>query len=375
MRLFRLTTLLLFVFIYGAFAQKRSQPKREVWTVEKANDWYKTMPWLIGSNFLPSTAINQLEMWQADTFDPVTIKRELGWAKSLGMNTMRVYLHDIPFQTDSAGFMKRINIFLHIASRNGIKPVLVIFDSCWDPFPKPGKQPKPTPYVHNSGWVQSPGIIALKDPGQYPRLERYVKGVISRFAKDKRVLAWDLWNEPDNINGNSYGKVDLADKATYVLPLIKKTFEWARSVNPSQPLTSGVWTGNWSSDATLRAVEKVQIGESDIITFHNYGKPEEFANKMKQLERYRRPLICTEYMARPTGSTFEGFLPTAKRHKVGMINWGFVEGKSQTIYPLDSWTKKYNDEPDLWFHDILRKDGTPFKQEEVDLIRSIAKLY
>lgn len=342
-----------------------------VWSSERANDWYAAQPWLVGANFIPSTAINQLEMWQAETFDTATINKELGWAASLGMNTMRVYLHDLVWENDEQGFYDRINIFLDIAKKHNIKIIFTIFDSCWDPFPKAGQQRAPQPYVHNSGWVQSPGQDALKDSTQYPRLEKYVKAIVGKFANDDRILAWDVWNEPDNMTGPSYEKVEVPNKVDLVLPLLQKTFEWARSANPSQPLTSGVWAGDWSSDSIMKPIEKLQIGQSDIISFHSYDDSATFSKKVMELKRYNKPLLCTEYMARPNKSTFQTFLPIAKNHKVAMYNWGFVDGKSQTIYPWDSWTKKYTGEPPLWFHDIFRKDGTPYKQDEVDFIKQI----
>ncbi|MBO9614130.1 MAG: cellulase family glycosylhydrolase [Dyadobacter sp.] len=344
---------------------------REIWTKEQAREWYAKQGWLVGADFLPSTAINQLEMFQAESFDTATIDKELGWAQNIGMNTMRVYLHDLLYQQDSTGFIKRLDTFLNITKKHNIKPVLVLFDSCWDPFPKLGKQRDPKPGVHNSGWVQNPGFNALKDSTQYPRLERYVKGTVAAFANDDRVLMWDIWNEPDNTNNSSYGKVELPNKVDYVLPLMVKSFEWARSVNPSQPLSSGVWAGDWSSPEKLKPIEKAQLEQSDVITFHNYENAQEFEKRIKWLEPYGRPLICTEYMSRGNGSFFETSLPIAQKYNVGAINWGLVDGKSQTIYPWDSWKKTYTKEPDLWFHDIFRKDGTPYKQAEVDLIKKL----
>ncbi len=344
---------------------------REIWTKEQAKDWYGKQEWIVGADFLPSTAINQLEMFQETSFDTATINKELGWAEGIGMNTMRVYLHDLLWQQDSTGFLKRLDTFLSIADKHKIKPVFVLFDSCWDPFPKLGTQRAPKPGVHNSGWVQSPGYDALKDSTQYPRLERYVKGVVGKFADDDRVLAWDIWNEPDNTNNSSYGKVELPNKVDYVLPLMKKSFAWARTENPEQPLTAGIWAGDWTSYETLKPIEKASIDESDVISFHNYDSAQEFEKRIKQLQQYDRPMICTEYMSRGNGSFFEGSLPIAKKYNVGAINWGLVDGKSQTIYPWDSWKKTYTSEPPLWFHDIFRKDGTPYKQAEVDLIKNL----
>ena len=371
MKLRLLFSLLWCTVLFSACTEnaKNATADRAVWTKEQANNWYKKQPWLVGANFMPSTAINQLEMWQADSFDTLTIDKELALGQSIGMNTMRVFLHDLAFEEDSAGFINRVEKFLQIASKHKIKPMLVIFDSCWDPFPVTGKQRAPKPFTHNSGWVQSPGQLALKDTTQRPRLEHYIKRVVAHFAADDRVLAWDVWNEPDNMTGPSYEKVELKNKVDLVIPLLKKSFEWVRSANPSQPVTSGIWVGNWSDSTTLKPIEQLQLSQSDVITFHNYDKADEFEKRIVQLQRYGKPIICTEYMARPNGSTFATFLPIAKKHHVGMYNWGFVNGKTQTIYPWDSWTKTYTAAPPLWFHDIFNTDGTPYKKDETDLIR------
>lgn len=350
----------------AAFAQSAR------WSEKQANDWYAKQPWLVGANYNPANAINELEMWQKDTFDLARIDLELGWAQSIGMNTMRVFLHDLPWQQDPAGYKQRIGQFLTIAAKHNIRPMFVLFDSCWDPAPKLGKQRAPKPGVHNSGWVQSPGAAALQDPKQQARLEAYVKGVVGAFANDDRVLAWDIWNEPDNTNASSYGKLEPANKVDLVLPLMKQSFAWARSANPKQPLTAGVWQGDWSTPAKLSPMAKAQLELSDVITFHNYDGPAEFEKRIQWLKPLNRPILCTEYMARGNGSTFQGTLPVAKKYKVAAINWGLVAGKSQTFLPWDSWQKPYVDrEPAIWFHEVFKTDGTPYKKDETDFIRKI----
>ena len=343
------------------------------WPAEKANAWYAKQPWLVGSNYTPASAINELEMWQADTFDAAAIDKELGWAEGLGMTTMRVFLHDLPWQQDAAAFRARIDRFLDIASKHHIRPLFVLFDSCWDPLPKLGPQHAPTPGVHNSGWVQAPGAKALSDPTQYPRLKAYVTGVVGAFAKDTRVLGWDVWNEPDNGNSGSYAKDEPGNKVDLVLSLLPQVYQWAREAGAEQPLTSGVWKGDWSSDDKLSPMERIQLEQSDVISFHNYDSGAEFEKRIVWLQRLKRPIICTEYMARGNGSTFQGSLPVAKKYNVGAINWGFVAGKTQTYLPWDSWKTPYVNgrEPAVWFHEVLRQDGTPYKQEEVELIRSL----
>jgi Cellulase (glycosyl hydrolase family 5) len=352
--------------------QPKTQTHAPRWTEKQANDWYAQQPWLVGSDYIPATAINELEMWQQETFDPQRIDLELGWAESIGLNTMRVFLHDLPWQQDPQGFEQRIDTFLHIADKHHIRPLFVLFDSCWDPNPKLGKQRDPRPGVHNSGWVQSPGAHALEDTADYPRLETYVKGVVGAFANDQRVLGWDMWNEPDNTNEGSYGQLEPKNKAELVLTLLPKVFDWARSVQPSQPLTSGVWQGNWSSPKKWDPMTKIQIEMSDILSFHDYGKPKEFKDRVLWLQQYHRPILCTEYMARKNGSTFQGILPIAKEYKVAAINWGLVAGKTQTYLPWDSWERPYTDrQPTMWFHEIFRTDGAPYSREEVAFIKNI----
>lgn len=361
---------LLFLVISGSCAFLRAQAQS--WPEAKANAWYQQQPWLVGSNFTPADAINQLEMWQDGTFDPQEIDKELGWAEGLGMNTMRVFLHDLLWQQDAEGFKKRISVFLEIASRHHIRAIFVLFDSCWDPVPKPGLQHPPVPGVHNSGWVQSPGAVALQDPSQHPRLQAYVEGVIGAFAKDTRVLAWDLWNEPDNSNGSSYGRLEPRNKVELVLQLLPKVYEWARAAHPSQPLTSGLWDGDWSNEDKLTAMQRIQLRESDILSFHNYSWPEEFEKRLQWLQRYHRPIICTEFMARPMGSTFDAILPIAKRDHVGAINWGLVAGKTQTYLPWDSWQRPYIlQPPPVWFHEVFYPNGRPYREQEARIIRQL----
>jgi cellulase (glycosyl hydrolase family 5) len=349
----------------------RAQTAR--WPEQKANAWYAQQPWLVGSNYVPKSAINQLEMWQEATFDPVEIDRELAWAEAMGMNTMRVFLHDLLWQQDAEGFQNRIDRFLAIASRHHIRPLFVLFDSCWDPLPHLGPQHPPTPGIHNSGWVQSPGAAALGDPAQHPRLQAYARGVVGAFAKDDRILGWDVWNEPGADNAGSYARQELKDKTARVTALLPQAFAWAREANPMQPLTSGVWAVDTSPDgADLGELQRIQLRESDIVTFHNYTWPEHFKRQVTWLKKYNRPVICTEYMARSVGSTFDTVLPIAKQERVGAINWGFVAGKTQTYLPWDSWEHPYTRrQPSVWFHEVLHPDGTPYRQAEVDLIRQL----
>jgi len=338
---------------------------RERWTPAEAGDWYARQPWMVGANYIPASAINQLEMWQAETFDPHRIDSELGWAEAIGMNTMRVFLHDLLWQQDPVGFEARIDEFLKLASTHHVRVLLVLFDSCWEPEPRLGPQHPPIPGVHNSGWVQSPGVTALEDRAQEARLEAYVEGIIHAFAKDPRIIGWDVWNEPSS-SKNSLERVR---------ELLPKVFAWARSANPVQPLTSGVFQdGTWDAGRPT-PVEEVQLAESDVLSFHDYHWPEVFEHRATRLLALGRPVWCTEYLARGAGSTFDQSLPIGKRLHVAMINWGLVDGKTQTRLPWDSWTIPYVNgrEPVVWHHDVFHADGTPYRQAEIDLIRALTR--
>lgn len=323
------------------------------WSASRINAWYAAQPWLVGCNFTPSTAVNQLEFWQAETFDPLTIGRELGWAAELGFNTVRAFLHDLAWQQDAEGFKARLDRFLEICQQLSIRPMLVFFDDCWNPDPHPGRQPDPVPGVHNSGWVMSPGKTLVTDQAGWGRLEDYVKDVLSAFATDKRILAWDLYNEPGNNGLNEQS-----------LPLLQAAFAWARQVHPSQPLTAAVWYDN-------PPINQFLLEDSDLITFHNYNEAADLERQIMALKVYGRPLICSEYMLRGRGSRFKTHLPIFKREKVGCYNWGLVSGKTQTIFqwgqPLET------PEPPLWFHDIFRRDGSSYDPAETAFIRKILK--
>ncbi|MET3115667.1 hypothetical protein AAKU52_003419 [Pedobacter sp. CG_S7] len=347
--------IILFALIFQSCMQekeKTNQTPREIWTVEQANDWYKKWGWLRGSDFIPSTAINQLEMWQKDTFDPATIDKELGFAEGIGMNSMRVYLHHLAWKQDKKGFKERVSKYLDIAEKHNMSTLFVIFDDCWNPTYEAGKQPEPKPGIHNSGWVRDPGKLLYTDTTLIDTLEVYVKDILSTFKDDKRIVLWDLYNEPGN-----------SDNGNKSMPLLKKVFEWARTVNPSQPLSVGAW------NLSLKELTDYQIKNSDVTTYHNYGDEKDHQKWIDTLRSVsKRPLICTEYMARSRNSLFSNIMPLLKKENIGAYNWGLVDGKTNTKY---AWDKPMKDgkEPELWFHDIFHKDGKAYKQAEVDSIK------
>ncbi|CAN5669211.1 hypothetical protein BH10ACT9_BH10ACT9_04780 [soil metagenome] len=340
------------------------------WSPDRAHRWYRAQGWLVGANYIPSNAINQFEMFQPGMFDPRRIDLELRVARLIGLNTVRVFLHDQLWSQDRRGFQHRLAQFVGLAARNGIKPLFVLFDSCWDPLPRLGPQRAPRPGVHNSGWVQSPGAERLADRGRHGALRDYVTGVLTQFRDDERVLGWDLWNEPDN-PADVYATVELKDKIPLVAALLPQVFQWARSVNPSQPLTSGVWQGEWADPRRRSPIAAIQLDNSDVITFHSYAKPSEFEARIDELVPWGRPILCTEYMARTLDCTVQGILPIAQRRHVGAFTWGLVAGKTQTYLPWDSWEHPYLKPPKEWFHDLVHPGGRPYRSNEIQTIRKL----
>lgn len=345
---------------------------RARWTPEQADLWCARHPTPLGCNYLPADAVNQLEMWQAPTFDLQRIDLELGWAEGLGLNAMRVFLHDIAWREDPQGFLDRVDQFLGVAHRHHITVLFVVFDAVWNPLPHAGPQPAPTPGVHNSQWVQSPGVVLLTDGAAHGELEAYVKTLLTRFRDDPRILGWDLFNEPDNDNKRSYSTQETPDKSAYSLILLREAFAWAREVGPSQPLTAGVWHGDWDLGAAdTSPVTRFELENSDVISYHCYDPLPEMKRRVAELRLLGRPLWCTEYMARPKGSRFQTILPFLYPEGIGAFSWGFVAGKSQTRFAWDTWKSPEKGEPDPWFHDILRQDGTPYDPAEVEFLRSL----
>ena len=345
----------------------------ERWSEERAWEWHDKNGWMAGTNFNPSTAINQLEFFQKETFDLETIDQELRWSAELGMKIHRVYLHNLLWDKDSIGFLKRLNAYLKISEMHQLKTMFVLLDDVWHPLPKLGKQPDPIPFVHNSGWVQAPGAEILGDSLRHDELKNYIKGVVSHFKNDQRVVAWDLYNEPDNVASDPGRDVlELKDKYIYTFALLKKVVQWTREVNPSQPLTVGLWKGDhtlWGTPKKLRPLERFMVKNSDVISFHSYDGPQITKEKINALKNYNRPILCTEYLARTNGSTFEAILPIFKKNGIHAINWGFVAGKTNTIFPWSSWRTDFDSIPKIWHHDIYRKDKSPFSESEITLLK------
>lgn len=326
----------------------------KIWTSEQAQAWYKKIAWQVGMNYLPASAVNSTEMWQKQSFDEATIRRELALAHEIGYNSVRVFLPYIVWEAEGAAFLETFEIFLSIAAENELSVLPILFDDCaFDGGQDPvyGKQPDPVPGLHNGRWTPSPGFAVSDNPEKQASLREYVYAVVGAHRNDERIVAWDLYNEPGN-----------TERYNLCLPLLVNCFRWARDCEPVQPLTAGVWRlERWDS------VNNAMIELSDIISFHSYGDPETTKKWAESLEHHGKPFFVTEWLCRERNNTFENHLPYFAEKKISCWHWGFVVGRTQT----NLWWGHNPTTPELWQHDVLHPDLTPYRPEELELIRRL----
>lgn len=355
-----------------------NSPENGKWSADQANAWWDGRDWVCGFNFLPSTAVNFLELWMADTFDRETIERELGLAASVGFNALRVNLHYLVWKHDRDGLIERMGWFLETASAKGIDTVFVPFDDCsFGGFePEYGPQPDPVPNLHNSRAVASPGRAIVMDRSQWQDLEAFVTDVITTFRDDKRILFWDLYNEPGNLSifsADGHAEYDGRLKE-HSKDLMVACFDWARQVAPIHPLSVGAWRSQ-SPDGNGapydNEIDQIALDLSDVITFHAYCERKHAEKCIERLRSYNRPMLNTEWLARHVGSTFLDQLDLYHDNKVGCFNWGLVQGRTQTCFPWPHVQENLEESQEgemTWFHDVFRPDGTPYDPRETELI-------
>lgn len=324
----------------------------ERWTPEQARRWQARVGRTVGCNYVPSTAVNDIEMWRKATFDPATIDRELAWARDLGLNSVRVFLNFVVWREDAAGLKARFRQFLDLAARHGVSVMPILFDDCnfAGRVAAAGPQPGPVPGVHNSQWVSSPPLTMVTDPSVWPDLQRYVADMVGAFARDDRIVVWDLYNEP----GNS----GMGERS---LPLAEAVFGWARQARPRQPLTMGLWA-DFNDPMSHRLMEL-----SDVVSFHGYDAPDGIEAKIDLCEGAGRPVLCTEWLHRQSGNDFRSLLPILLRRNVACWHWGLVAGRTQTYCHWGSLPG--SPMPAQWQHDVLHADGKPYDAEETEFIR------
>lgn len=354
------------------------------WSAARAAAWQDATGWIVGCNYIPSTAVNFLDMWRDDGFDPDTIARELGWAAALGLNSVRINLHFLVWQHDRDGLMARFDRFLQLAADRGLSVMPVLFDDCGFGGAEPawGPQPDPVPGIHNSRAVASPGRAAVMDRAQWPAFRAYVEDIVAAHRNDPRVLAWDLYNEPGNRMifpaTGGYAEHD-AGLAPHSLALMEAAFGWARALDPVQPLTVAAWrTPKLGSDAPAfdDPVDRRALALSDIVTFHAYCDLAHARRFVDQLAQHGRPMLTTEWMARTIDSRIADQLPFYHARNVGAYHWGLVKGRTQTDQP---WPRELEalhghvHAPDLWFHDLLWPDGRAYDTSEAAVIAALTR--
>ena len=342
-----LTLLTIMCIVSNVCAQDGVMTKQEAW------DWYRQRNWFCGVNYIPANAINYTAMWDKTSFSPKMIDEELDLMSSLGMNCVRVVMQHAVYADNPKYFKKTFRKFLDICEKHGIVVMPIFFDDCTfgvNTDPKIGVQPEPLEGWYAWAWSPSPGYSIVMDERRHGELEVYVKDVMREFADDKRIMMWDLYNEPTNTT--------MPERS---MPLVRKVFKWAREVNPTQPITTGIWNGN-------KELEEFLTNNSDIITFHCYANKEHTREFMERMLAKGRPVICTEWMNRPVGSKIKDIMPMLRENGVGSMIWGLVNGKTQTHLPWGRRPEhgKYEGE---WQHDIYRNDMTPYDESELNCIK------
>jgi hypothetical protein len=351
----------------------------ERWTGAEAVAWAASRPWACGFNFLPSSAVNFLEMWQADSFDRATIERELGWAAEIGFNAVRINPHFLVWQHDRDGLLERLDWVMSVAARLGIDTVPCLFDDCgFGGFePEYGPQPGPVPGVHNSRAVASPGRAMVMDRRAWPALEAYLRDVVRTFRTDRRILFWDLYNEPGNrmiFGPDGYHEYDAA-LVGHSHDLMAASFRWAREEAPSHPLTVAAWTTplpGTDMPPYQTEIDASALALSDLISFHAYWQTSHVARLIEHLSALGRPMFCTEWMARAVNSRIEDQLRLFCDSGVGCFQWGFVKGRTQTHLPWPADLVSAHGglaARDVWFHDVLHEDGRPYDPNEIEIVK------
>ena len=326
---------------------------RGMWSPERAWVWYKSKPWIVGWNYTPTTCVNATEWWQDEkkVTDSI-IHRELRLGELLGYNSIVVYMQYLVWLKDSVYYKDRFSKFLAIADAHHFTVTPVFFDdvnficsadNCGNSHL--GDQGEPNPSLLMSQWAASPGPTYVLDVNNRPMFKRYVQDFIRTFGQDKRILMWNLYNEPSN-----------SGMGGRTLPLVELVFQWVREIGASQPLTVSEWSGGsngWPYNL------------SDICSTHGYMNNGGLSGRINDLRASQRPIICTEWLARGNpGTNILIDLPLFKRLGVGAIQWSLINGR---MHCERSWTS-YNSYNNPWFHDVLYNDGKPYKAEEVDAI-------
>ena len=352
----------------------------EKWSKEKAWQWYNGKPLIVGFNFIPSNVINFVELWQNLGHDEImkNVDHEIDMAAELGLNSVRMKVPFFIWEHEHDSFMNNLEDLLCRLDKRGITMMPVFFSDCCVPIdmykpPHLGKQPEPVKGYFGGSPVtpfdSTPrvGYIPEDDRDTWPKVEEFIREIVGKYAKDERILIWDIWNEPGNCN-----------RSTMSLPLMERCFRWAREMDPIQPLCAGPCGlgGKFPYEYLmnpypLAPMEEKAVELSDIMNFHFYGDYAHTVKYIEHLKGYGLPMVCTEWLHRPFRSNIETHLPLFAEENIGSYFFGFVNGKRQYNQPWENIRRMPDIDLTCWMHDIYYNDGRPYEPRELDVIKKV----
>lgn len=353
------------------------------WSRQKAWEWYNSQPWIRGCNYMSADCANRIDCWQEYEFEEKfeTTRGELALMAELGYNSIRIIPEFFVWDKEHDGFMERFERYIELAAQNGISCMVVLGNDCVPPYEEAvkrmhlGEQHVDWGYhggrkVSQHGHFGGSGYSILDEPENAERYYEFVKEIVEKYKADKRIIIWDVFNEPGNSKRDSMS-----------LPHLKRFFEIIRDIDPIQPLTVAIWSQTTNLDS-LKDIEKFGLENSDIISYHNYGTYENNIRELKLLKGFDRPIINTEWLNRCGGNTVEELFPLFYLENVGCYNWGFVAGKYQTYEPWNGIWDGYKENPRAydnfdftkWLHDLYRPNHNPYNPKETELIKRFCTL-
>lgn len=352
---------------------------KEQWSAQQAWTWYRAQPWLRGCNFVSSDSRDAFDWLQSDNFEAKksTTDRELALAAQLGFNSIRIILPYELWRQEHDAFLQHLETYVGLAAGHGISVMMVLANDCCykkEKFQAPVPGPQKVDWGYHGGVFNSVHVVLeenevgynpyLDEPDTFSCYLKMVKEIVTRYAKDERVVLWNILNEP----GNSRRNMLVAEP-------MKELFCATRACDPIQPLTADVWSPDGQE------VEELAARLSDVISFHEYRPYPDFVQRIAQLKRWGRPLICTEWMSRTTHSTVKEIFPLLYLERIGCYNWGFVNGKSQMNETTQAAWEIYARQGEAcemdmvsWMHDLYRPSLRPYDPAETNLITRFCRL-
>ncbi len=298
--------------------------------------------WMRGANYVPSYARNDVQIWL--DYDPAVIDRELGYAAKLKLNVVRVFLQVAVYETAPQRFLDNFENLLSLCAKHQIQLMPVLFDSCFDP------QVVDLQNYHDKKWMPSPGFSRLGNQDR-PALERYIQAVVGGHRQDRRIVLWDVMNEPESTA--HYADGERGGRAT-IDAFVRWALRRVKDEQPNQPLTIG-----WAAQPnTLAFIDLV-----DVICIHQYCPAAELAKWIREAQHwsrlYGKPVIMNEFIGRPQ-QPFERALPIVAEQKIGWCFWELMIGRTQFAEGVSP------------YQGLLYPDGTCYDADEVAAVGGVS---